>query len=41
MNYSDSMFYVVNEDINVRGNIGVKKRFLHSCAYLESISPDA
>lgn len=26
MNYSDSMFYVVNEDINVRGNIGVKKK---------------
>lgn len=26
MNYSESMFYVVNEDINVRGNIGVKKK---------------
>lgn len=26
MNCSESMFYVVNEDINVRGNIGVKKK---------------
>ncbi|MDE6600762.1 MAG: glycosyltransferase [Lachnospiraceae bacterium] len=26
MNYSESMLYVVNEDINVRGNIGVKKK---------------
>lgn len=26
MNCSDSMFYVVNEDINARGNIGVKKK---------------
>lgn len=26
MNYSESMFYIVNEDINIRGNIGVKKK---------------
>lgn len=26
MNYSESMFYIVNEDINASGNIGVKKK---------------
>ena len=26
MNCSESLFYIVNEDINVRPNIGVKKK---------------
>lgn len=26
MNYSESMFYIVNEDINACGNVGVKKK---------------
>lgn len=26
MNYSESMFYIINEDINICGNIGVKKK---------------
>lgn len=26
MNYSESMFYILNEDINASGNIGVKKK---------------
>ena len=26
MNYSESMFYIANEDLNARGNIGVKKK---------------
>lgn len=39
MNYSDSMFYVVNEDINVRGNIGVKKKIVAQLRVFEKHFP--
>lgn len=37
MNCSESLFYIVNEDINVRPNIGVKKKFLHRSEFLKRI----
>lgn len=39
MNCSESMFYILNEDINARGNIGVKKKIYAQTRVFEKYFP--
>lgn len=39
MNYSESMFYIINEDTNARGNIGVKKKIYAQLRVFEKFFP--